>query len=135
MDMWYKKLVSSIVAPLDYIKGFIEILSVETPRYSFVIHKIDLLYFNGLMRAELTYTPLGCYRPVKEKISSLSLSFVMTKFKPSHARILVGIDTLERCLNLTQRDHLAVYLDFVSGCIKRLHSHQSEEYVSDVISH
>ena len=101
---------------LDYIKGFIDIVNIETPRYSFFIKKIDITYPNGQMLSQATYLPVGCHREYTGKISELNTKNVCYKFKPEHARIIVGISTLEHCLDLTQKDHAQIYLSFIETC-------------------
>lgn len=101
----------------DYIKGFIELLFIETPRYSFIIQDIEILYPNNLMAAKIIYTPLGCYRPLKKYASELNIKNVCTTFKPEHARIIIGIHTLECCLDLTQKDCAVIYLNFINTCL------------------
>lgn len=111
---------------LDYIKGFIDIVNTETPRYSFIIKKIDIIYPNGQMLSQATYLPVGCHREYIGRISELNTKNVCYKFKPEHARIIVGINTLEHCLDLTQKDHAEIYLNFISTCSSTLQN--SSEY-------
>lgn len=132
MDMLYKRLVNSLMKARHFCKGLLEVYFVETPRYSFVIQNIHIMHLDGLLRAELTFTPLGCYRPIKKKISELSQNFMASKFKPHHTSILLGIDTLERCLNLRTKEHCVVYLEYISTCIKRLHHSDSDPYAPDL---
>lgn len=106
----------------EYIRGALEVLYAESPRYSFIIQKIDVAYLNDSMMAEITYTPLGCYRPLKKMVSELNSSLVCRKFKPDHARIILGIHTLEKCLDLTNKEYVDIYLNFVRSCIDLISS-------------
>jgi len=106
----------------EYIRGALEVLYTESPRYSFIIQKIDVSYSSHSMMTEITYTPLGCYRPLKKIVSDLNSSLVCRKFKPDHARIILGIHTLEKCLDLTNKEHANIYLNFVGSCIDLISS-------------
>lgn len=105
---------------LDYIRGFMEIVSTHTPRYSYVLKNIDIIYPNYTMTAQATYIPVGCHRQFVDKISHLNTEDVCYQFKPEHARIIVGINTLEYCLDLKIKEHAEIYLDFVKLCISKL---------------
>lgn len=91
---------------------------MESPRYAFIIQKIDISYANHSMMAEIVYTPLGCYRPLKKMVSELNNRLVCRKFKPEHARIILGIHTLEKCLDLKNKEHVGIYIDFIRSCIE-----------------
>lgn len=106
----------------DYIRGFINIFFIETPRYSFIIQDIEIAYPNNLMAASITYAPLGCYRPLKKYANELNLKDVTVRFKPEHARIIVGIHTLESCLDLSQKEHAAIYLSFIESCLDSINN-------------
>lgn len=110
-------LINSIYA---YLKGFLEIVNTQTPRYCFVIEKIDIVYQNTIMKTKIDYTPVGCYRPFRNFASELNDEIICRKFKPDHARIIISIDTLEKTLNLENTDHLQLYLNFVKTCVIRL---------------
>lgn len=69
---------------------------------------------------EVTYTPLGCYRPVTQMISELTGTFVCRKFKPEHANIIIGIHTLEQCLDLTNKAQATIYIDFINSCTQSI---------------
>ena len=115
-------LVNFSVKVYDYIRGAIEVLFSEPPRYSFIIQKLDVAYSCHSMMTEITYTPLGCYRPLKKVVSDLNNSLVCRKFKPDHARIILGIHTLEKCLDLKNKEHVNIYLKFVGSCIDLISS-------------
>lgn len=104
----------------DHVKGFFEISNIQTPRYDFVIEKLDVVYQGTLIKAKVHYTPLGCYRPFKNFVSELNDKFVCRKFKPDHARIIIGIDTLEHILDFTNAEQTESYLRFVKSCMARL---------------
>ncbi len=72
------------------------------------------------MKCEITYSPLGCYRPLRKFVSELNNPDTCIKFKPQHVRIIVGIHTLECCLDLTQKEHARIYLDFIDSCVRML---------------
>src|SRR3546814_401119 len=97
------KLANMLVKFSDYIRGLINILYIESPRYSLIIQQIEICYPNNLMKSKITYTPLGCYRPQKKLVSELNNEEVCIKFKPQHARMIVGINTLECSLNLLNK--------------------------------
>ena len=113
-------LTAMLIKVSDYIRGLVNILYVETPRYSLVLQKIVLCYPNNLMKSEITYTPLGCYRPQRKLVSELNNKDVCVRFQPQHARMIVGIHTLECCLNLSQKEHARIYLDFIDSCMRLL---------------
>ena len=70
------------------------------------------------MKAEITYTPVGCHRPFINYASDLNNSGIFKKFKPDHFRIIIGIHTLECCLDLNKEEHIAIYLNFIESCVK-----------------
>jgi hypothetical protein len=92
------------------------VLHAETPRYAFVIHRLDIIYLNDTMKSEITYTPIGCYRPIKRLTSDLNSNNTYKKFMPEHIRIIVGIHTLECCLDLKNKEHAIIYMDFIKEC-------------------
>ena len=105
---------------LDYIKGFLEIASIQTPRYCFVVEKFDITYQSVSMKTKVNYTPVGCYRPLKNLASELNDEMICRKFKPDHARMIIGIDTLEKTLDFNCKEQTQVYLTFVKSCMSRL---------------
>lgn len=107
-------------AALDYFKGLIEILVSDTPRYCFTIQKLDITYQNGLMRSRADYTPVGCYRQFKNFISELDDETVCRKFKPIHARMIIGIDVLEKNLDFNNKDQVLLYLKYIQECKNQL---------------
>lgn len=104
----------------DYCKGFLEIVSIQTPRYCFVVEKFDITYQSVSMRTKVNYTPVGCYRPFKNFASELNDEIICRKFKPDHARMIIGIDTLEKTLDFNNKEQTQVYLAFVTSCMNRL---------------
>lgn len=93
-------------------------LHAETPRYSFVIQRIDIVYPNNRMASEITYSPVGCYRPLVRLTSELNNNDIYKKFMSEQVRIIVGIHTLESCLDLNNKDHVLIYLNFIESCSK-----------------
>lgn len=71
------------------------------------------------------YTPVGCYRPFKNFISELNDKFVCRKFKPEHAKMIIGIDALENNLNFTREEQAKIYLSFVQSCMKGIELEQA----------
>ena len=109
--------MSDLVIKLsDYIRGFVHVLHAETPRYAFAVHRIDIIYSNDMMKSEITYTPIGCYRPIKRLTSDLNDNDIYKKFMPEHTRIIVGIHTLECCLDLKNKEHAIIYMNFIRAC-------------------
>jgi hypothetical protein len=106
----------------DYIHGFLEIASIETPRYSFIIEKFDITYHNTSMKTKINYTPVGCYRLFKNFAFELNDEVVCRKFKPDHARMIIGIDTLEKTLDFNSNEQTQKYIEYVGFCIARLRS-------------
>lgn len=102
----------------DYIRGFLDIVASETPRYTFIIQKITICYPNNAMKTEITYTPVGCYRPFVKYVCDLNNHEVFKKFKPDHSRIIIGIHTLECCLDLNKEEHITIYLEFIESCVR-----------------
>ena len=111
------KLLSNI---RNYVQGFLEIASKQTPRYHFVIENFDLVYQAAAIKTKVNYTPVGCYRPFKNLAGDLNDEMVCRKFKPDHARMIVGIDTLEKTLDFNCKEQTKIYMEFVTACIKRL---------------
>ena len=103
-----------------YIKGFLEIAATHTPRYHFVIEKFELTHQDTAMKTRVNYTPVGCYRPFKNFSSQLNDELVCRKFKPDHARMIIGIDTLERTLDFTNKEQTKIYMEYVMTCMSRL---------------
>lgn len=104
----------------DYFKGFIEITNSQTPRYCFIIDKLDIVYQGTLIKTKVNYTPVGCYRPFGNFTSELNDEMTCRKFKPDHARIIIGIDTLEKTLDFNNQEQMQIYLGFVKLCMNRL---------------
>jgi hypothetical protein len=115
--MEISKFISSIY---NHARGFLEIASIQTPRYSFVIEKLDILYQGTALKTKVHYTPVGCYRPFKNFVSELNDKLVCRKFKPEHARMIIGIDTLENTLDFTKEEQTKTYLTFVKSCIESI---------------
>lgn len=103
-----------------YIKGFLEIATTHTPRYHFVIEKFELTHQDTAIKTRINYTPVGCYRPFKNFASQLNDELVCKKFKPEHARMIIGIDTLEKTLDFNNKEQTKLYMEYVTGCISRL---------------
>ena len=116
-DMDIRKLINSLV---DTVKGFLEIASIQTPRYCFVVEKFDITYQNLAMKTKVNYTPVGFYRPFKNLASELNDETICRKFKPDHARMIIGIDTLEKTLDFNNQAQTEVYLNFIKACMARL---------------
>ena len=108
LDMDIIKFLSRIK---DYIQGFQEIASVQSHRYNFVIEKFDIIYQNSSIKTKVDYTPVGCYRPFKNFASELNDETVCRKFKPLHARMIIGIDTLEKTLDFNDREQTKTYCE------------------------
>ena len=104
----------------DYIQGFLEVSRIQTPRYSFVIEKFDITYQGVSIKTKINYTQVGCYRPFNNFASELNDEIVCRKFKPDHARMIIGIDTLEKTLDFNSKEQTKIYLDFVASCVNRL---------------
>ena len=104
----------------DYVQGFLEVSRIQTPRYSFVVEKFDITYQGVSIKTKINYTPVGCYRPFKNFASELNDEIVCRKFKPDHARMIIGIDTLERTLDFNCKEQTKTYLEFVTTCENRL---------------
>lgn len=111
----------------DYIRGFIDIANIETPRYAFVIKNIDIVYPNNIMRSKITYLPVGCHRIFVNYTSNLNIKNICCKFKPEHAQIIVGINTLESCLDLSKKDQAEIYLKFIRSCSLSLITEERSE--------
>jgi hypothetical protein len=45
---------------------------------------------------------------------------VCRKFKPDHARMIIGLDTLEKTLDLTSKEQMKIYMEYVAACVQRL---------------
>ena len=104
----------------DYIQGFLEVARIQTPRYSFVVEKFDITYQGVSIKTKINYTPVGCYRPFKNVASELNDEIICRKFKPDHARMIIGIDTLEQTLDFNCKEQTKIYLAFVTACENRL---------------
>lgn len=104
----------------DLFKGFFEVNHVQTPRYCFVIDRLEIVYQDLTMRTQIHYTPVGCYRPFKKFVSELNDEIICRKFKPDHARMVIGIDTLEKHLDFNNQEQVQIYLDYVQSCNHRL---------------
>ena len=105
----------------DYVQGFLEISSIQTPRYCFVVVQFDVIYQNAsTIKTKIHYIPLGCHRPFKNFASELNDETVCRKFKPDHARMIIGIDTLEKILDFNCQEQTKAYIDYVASCVKRL---------------
>jgi hypothetical protein len=48
----------------DYIHGFLELATIQTPRYHFVVETFSLSYQSTSIKTKVNYTPIGCYRPL-----------------------------------------------------------------------
>ena len=104
----------------DYIQGFLEVSRIQTPRYSFVVEKFDITYQGVSIKTKINYNPVGCYRPLNNSASELNDEIVCRKFKPDHARMILGIDTLEKTLDFNCKEQTKIYMEFVTACSNRL---------------
>lgn len=104
----------------DYIRGFLEVANIQTPRYAFVVEKFDITYQGVSIKMKINYTPVGCYRLFKNYASELNDEIICRKFKPDHARMIIGIDTLENTLDFNCKEQTKAYLEFVTACMNRL---------------
>ena len=93
-----------------------QIANVQTERYFFIIKKLNLSYHNEVMRASISYIPLGCYRIFKNFVYELNDETVCRKFKPDHARIIISIDTLEKTLDFKNEQQVQIYLNHIKSC-------------------
>ncbi len=116
-DMEIIKLLSKI---RNYVQGFLEIASSQTPRYHFVIEKFEIAYQGISIKTKINYTPVGCYRPFKNIAADLNDELVCRKFKPDHACMIIGIDTLEKTLDFNCKEQTKLYMEYVASCINRL---------------
>ena len=87
-----------------------------------MLHRIDIVYPKNAMASEITYSPIGCYRPLKRLTSELNNNDIYKKFMPEQVRIIVGIHTLECCLDLNHKDHVLIYMNFIESCSKLINS-------------
>lgn len=106
---------SSVRKLVDFLKGFIQVSTSRTERYNYVIKDIKLV-IDEHYRVIVIYSPLVSYRPQEDYISTLNNSYVCRDFKPDHARIIIGISTLETNLNFSEKNQVKLYLDFVNRC-------------------
>jgi len=104
----------------DNVKGFLEVSRIQTPRYSFVVEKFDITYQGVSIKTKINYTPVGCYRPFKNLASELNDELICRKFRPDHARMIIGIDILEKTLDFNCKEQTKSYIEFVTDCTKRL---------------
>jgi hypothetical protein len=111
------KLLSKI---RNYVQGFLEIAGKQTPRYHFVIEKFDIIHQDVSIKTKINYTPVGCYRPFKNLAADLNDELVCRKFKPEHARMIIGLDTLEKTLDFTRKEQTKIYMKYVAACMQRL---------------
>lgn len=117
VDMNILKLLSRF---RHYTQGFLEIALAQTPRYHFVIEKFKIAYQGAAIKTKINYTPVGCYRPYKNLASELNDELVCRKFKPDHARMIIGVDTLERALDFNCKEQTKIYMEYVTACMQRL---------------
>ena len=103
-----------------YIQGFFEIAVAKTPRYHFVIEKFEITYQSTTIKTRVHYTPIGCYRPFKNFPSEINDELVCRKFKPDHARMIIGIDTLEKNLDFKCKKQTKIYMTFVTACMQHV---------------
>ena len=68
------------------------------------------------MRANISYIPLGCYWIYENFACELNDETVCRKFKPDHARIIIGIDTLEKTLDFKNEQQVQIYLHYIQSC-------------------
>lgn len=80
------KLIGSI---FDYLKGFMEIVSVQTPRYSFIVEKFEITYQSLTMKTKVNYTPVGCYRPFRLMVDG----FRIAQLNPVTSLSMIGVAT------------------------------------------
>ena len=104
----------------DYIHGFLELATIQTPRYHFVVETFRLSYQSNSIKTKVNYTPIGCYRPLLNYADELNIEIICRKFKPDHARMIIGINTLEKTLDFNCKEQTKTYLKFVAACTERL---------------
>ena len=103
-----------------YIKGMVEVTATQTHRYHFVIEKFEITNHSAVIKTKINYTPVGCYRPFKNLASDLSDELVCRKFKPVHARMIIGIDTLEKNLDFNCKEQTRIYMEYIATCVRQL---------------
>ena len=124
IDMDILKFVTKVQ---HYIKGFLEIATAQTPRYHFVIEKFELTHQDTSIKTRINYTPVGCYRPFKNFTSQPNDALVYRKFKPDHARMIIGIDILEKTLDFNNKEQTKIYMEYVTACMSRLGERECAE--------
>lgn len=74
------------------------------------------------MAAKIKYTPVGCHRPLEKYVGDLDAKNVSVRFKPEHAQIIIGIHTLEHCLDFSKKDQVIIYLNFIESCVNSINN-------------
>lgn len=120
VDMNIIKLLSRV---RHYTQGFLEIAGTQTPRYHFVIERFEIAHRGATIKTKVNYTPVGCYRPFKNLASELNDELVCRKFKPSHARMIIGVDLLEKTLDFNCKEQTKIYMEYVTACMQHLERH------------
>lgn len=105
---------------VNYFKGFLEIITYDQPRYSFVIKKLDLFYIDNKLITKITFSPLGCYRPRTELATHVVNQDIIQKFKFTHSKMIIEITNLEKVLNLNKKEHIDIYTQYVGECLDQL---------------
>ena len=103
---------------MEKAQGYIDIITSKSTNYSFVLDSLTVVINQntGRYQAQAKYTSLSCYRPTESLVADLNDEYVCKDFKPMHARIIIGLDTLEKTLDFTLKDQVNIYLLFLKKC-------------------
>lgn len=115
---------------LDYLRGGLEIFFSDAPRYVLVMRKINVCYLQGRMQAEVVYTSLQGCRKQTAWAADLSDAYICQKFKPGHVQMLIGLRTLEACLNLDIKEHVQIYVNFIASCEHAIQQERARTFLN-----
>lgn len=118
----FHKIVNPISTCLENVQGYIDLAASKSTNYSLILDDLiaNIDKESGKYQAKAKYTGLNCYRPTTDLISNLNDQHVCKDFKPEHARIIIGLDTLEKSLDFANKDQVKIYLSFFSECMEAI---------------
>jgi len=105
-----------ILTLINNIKGFIEVLNIDSKDYKCAINEI-LQKPNGTY---IKYKIVGCRIPMTELATNLNTNNLFTLFRPDHAQIIISIATLENVLKKNPSEIYPLFESYINKCNKKI---------------
>jgi hypothetical protein len=109
-------LIGLLQRVMDYLKGWLEIVTYKVTDYKYVIENIENSYFESNSSTMIRYKVAGSRVLITESAINLNKTALFSSFKPEHAQMIVSIATVEKLLDLSPQEIKQKYLDYINLC-------------------